>query len=388
MKRKGNLYEILISDENLYRAIEDVNRGHRWRSHHRPNRTVAYIDGHKDEAVAKLREIIESGFIQGAPRTVRRYDQSSQKWRNISVPKLWPDQYIHHALVQTLEPVMMRGMDRYCCGSIKGRGTHYGVKAINKWMRNDKRGTKYCLELDIRHFYENLSPDVVIDRMKELVKDRRVLALCESILRYGVPIGFYTSQWFANTSLQPLDQLIRQSGLCKHYVRYMDNFTIFGRNKKHLHRLRREIEAWLNARGMEVKANWQVFPTKTRYPSAMGYRFCGENVLPRKRNRLRLTRQIRRCRKKIAHHRKIGRNLAAGLLSRLGQMRHCRHVQFYKKYLPPGMQKTLKGVMCEYDANYRSALPDRHGGAGRDPGRGNKETAGRGVRQGYGRTGG
>lgn len=342
MKRKGNLYEILISDENLYRAIEDVNRSHRWRKHHKPNKIVYYIERHKEETVLKLRNIIESGFIQEEPHTIRRYDQSSQKWRNISVPKLWPDQYIHHALIQVLEPVMMRGMDKYCCGSIKGRGTHYGVKAINKWMKNDIHGTKYCLELDIRHFYENLSTDVVMNRLRSLVKDRQVLNLCESILHQNVPIGFYTSQWFANTVLQPLDQMIRQSGLCEHYVRYMDNFTIFGSNKKKLHYLHREIESWLNAHGMEVKANWQVFPTKSRYPTAMGYRFKGKIILPRKRNRLRLIRQIERCKKKIVNHRKIKIQLAAGLLSRLGQMRHCRHVRFYKKYLPNGMQRMLK----------------------------------------------
>lgn len=31
MKRIGNIYPILISDENLKMAIEEVNRTHRWR---------------------------------------------------------------------------------------------------------------------------------------------------------------------------------------------------------------------------------------------------------------------------------------------------------------------------------------------------------------------
>lgn len=339
MKRASHLYEILISDENLLRAIEEVNRGHKSK---RPSRIIAFTEEHPTEAAAELRAIIEQGFVQSEPRNVMLYDQSSQKWRNISVPKLWPDQYIHHAVIQALEPVMMRGMDRYCCGSIKGRGTHYGVRAIHKWMRCDKRGTKYCLELDIRHFYDSLSPVIVKDRLRELIKDANVLALCDRILKHGVPIGFYTSQWFANVVLQPLDMLIRQSGKAAHYVRYMDNFTIFGSNKRELRKLFGEIRQWLNAHFLDVKDNWQIFPVKSRCPNAMGYRFTGEYILPRQRNRLRLTRQIRRCKKKIAEHRKISRQLAAGMLSRLGQMRHCCHNRFYTKYLSNGIQRMLK----------------------------------------------
>ena len=71
---------------------------------------------------------------------------------------------------------MMRGMDDFCCGSIRGRGTIYGVKAIKKWMKNDKSGTRWCAELDIYHFYEQLSAEVVMDRMRELIKDRGYLA--------------------------------------------------------------------------------------------------------------------------------------------------------------------------------------------------------------------
>lgn len=73
-------------------------------------------------------------------------------------------------------------------------------------------------------------------------------------------IGSYTSQWFANTVLQPLDRLIRESGLCKHYVRYMDNLTIFGSSKRKLKKLRVLVEKWLNAHQLRLKADWQIFP--------------------------------------------------------------------------------------------------------------------------------
>ena len=94
-------------------------------------------------------------------------------------------------------------------------------------MDKDPRGTKYEFCGDIRHFYDSLQPEVVMDRMRQLIKDRRVLDLIWRVVKDGVQIGAYTSQWFANTVLQPMDRLIRESGLCKHYVRYMDNLTIW-----------------------------------------------------------------------------------------------------------------------------------------------------------------
>ena len=147
------------------------------------------------------------------------------------------------------------------------RVIHYGVKTIKKWMKNDRKGTKYCLQLDIRHFYDSIQPRFVVDRMKRLVKDRRVLTLVERVIEHGVLIGIYCSQWFANTILQPLDQMIHQAGYkVSHYLRYMDNFTIFGPNKRKLRQLREKVEAWLTAHQLRLKGDWQIFKTVGKVP--------------------------------------------------------------------------------------------------------------------------
>ena len=151
----------------------------------------------------------------------------------------------------------MRGMDHYCCGSVPGRGTIYGVKAIQKWMIHDKKGTRYCAELDIHHFYQSLKPEVVMAQMARIIKDKPVLELIQSILADGVPIGNYCSQWFANATLQPLDHMIREKLGINHYIRYMDNFTLFCSNKRKLHKAVREIDRWLRAHDMCLKSNWQ-----------------------------------------------------------------------------------------------------------------------------------
>ena len=277
-----------------------------------------------------------------------RWDISAKKWREINEPVQWPDQYIHHALIQVLEPVMMRGMDPYCCGSIRGRGAAKARKAIQFWVRKDRRRTKYELCGDIRHFYDSLEPARVCQRMKCLVKDRRVLDLIERVTADGVKIGAYTSQWLANTFLQPLDNLIRQSGYCKYYVRYMDNLTIFGPNKRKLKKLRLLIEEWLNANGLELKGNWQIFRTSIRLPDAVGYRFGNTYTLPRKGSLLRLKRALAKYEKKNG---RVSVREAQGLLSRLSILAHASNHNLYKRLLKGRkIQRALKQIVKEKEA--------------------------------------
>lgn len=287
MKRVNHLFDYLISDENLGNAIDEVNATHRWRPRHRPDKTVQRVEADRAGSIEALRTIIVSGFEPSPARKKRRWDKSAGKWRDIYEPKLWPDQYVHHALVQALQRPMMRGMDPYCCGSIRGRGIHYGVKAMKKWHRDDPKGTRWCAQLDIRHFYDSLKPEVVMARMRQLVKDHRVLDLAERVMRDGVMIGAYFSQWFANTTLQPLDHALRERG-----------------------------------------------PEVTHYL--------------RKRNLFRMTRQLHSLRRKLARGTRIPVSLAFGLLSRLGQLKHCSSVHLYRRLVRKGTQKMMKQVVREY----------------------------------------
>ena len=360
MKRKGHLFERLISDENLGKAIEEVNATHHWRGGHRPNACTAWVEETKPDRIRDLRRFIVQGFEPKAPRIIERYDASARKNRTISEPAQWPDQYVHHALVQVIQPVMMRGMDRFACGSIRKRGPHYAKRYIEKWLSGDLKGTRYELCGDIRHFYDSLKPEVVMARMRELIKDHGILDLIERVTRNGILIGAYPSQWFANTTLQPLDQMIRQSGLCTHYVRYMDNLTIFGPNKRKLRKLKDMIVKWLGDHGLTLKGDWQIFPVPRdtekkelphprkgvtrpgRVPDAVGYRFGRDFVLPRKHNLIRVKRALARYRKHQT------RRLAESLLSRIGQLKHCNNFRLYKRlYKGERIVRRLKQTVRE-----------------------------------------
>ena len=346
MKRARNLFPQMISDANLTKAIKMVCNSHRWDHYpNKPNHTVIWIESHFEECVKDLRQIIEDGFIPSPVVKKRRYDVNAGKWRDIAEPRMWPDQCVHHAMIQVLEPIMMRGMDHWCCGSLKKRGAHYGIRALKKWMGGKKM--KYCVECDIRHFYDSLKPELVLNRMKHLIKDRLALDLIWRVIKDGIQIGAYCSQWFANTYLQPLDQLIRQNGATR-MIQYMDNFTIFTNRKRTGHKLIEIIKEWLQANGLELKGNWQVFRSAKRKPNALGYRFGIGFVLMRKKNLLRLRRQLKKYYYLHGCGKFIPVKFAQGLLSRLGMLRHCNSQSIYQRYYKKRTQKQLKDIVREY----------------------------------------
>lgn len=375
LMKRVRVYKEIISDENLRLAIREVNAGHRRNGNHSLNKKVIEIENNMDEYVEKLRAFIQ-GLVDGdehmrPPLKRRRWDRNADsgkgKWRDINEPLLWPDQYVHHAVVQPMIPHIMRSMDRYCIASVPGRGNSYGVKALKKWMKNDVNGTKYCCECDIYHCFEELDPPYVIEALKRVFKDTETLWLCDAIMEYGVLIGAFFSAWFLHLTLQPLDLMIHQKQYgVSHYVRQMDNFTIFGSNKRKLRRLLEDIKKWLAEIGMKIKGNWQIFrvgftpkverahqalPKKKqrhrrpRLPSALGYRFGHVYTILRKHNLFRLKQSLHLYYYRRDRNRVISFKRASGLISRLGQLRKCNHQQVLDRHYQPKTMFALKKVV-------------------------------------------
>lgn len=345
MHRVGFLWDEMISDNNIRMAIFAVNQGHRrHKKSGKPNKTTVWVEETVDDRVEDLRAYMLS---EGNPFSPTRdfiiYDQSAGKFREIHEPKQWPDQYLHHCLIQVLMPVMMRGMDYWCMGSIKKRGSKRGADGIKKWMHNDPQGTRWCLEADIKKFYDSLKAQVVIDDFStRLIKDSKVMQFIVKVLKYGIYIGAYFSQWFANTVLQPIDQMIRDMG-ASHYIRYMDNFTIFATSKKKLHKIRKALSEALAKMGLKLKENWQIFKVNHRPATAMGYRFGHDFCMLRKRNVLRVKRQLKRYYKKPPRCASV--HTAQSLISRLGQFKHCDNLSIYSKHYKKGTVANLKNTV-------------------------------------------
>lgn len=261
MRTYNNLFEKVVSIENVKLAILNASKKKRKRN------DVAYILEHIDEEAEKVRKmLIEERYTPGHGKPHRINDNNSKKERTIVKPHFAYDQIVHHAVIQILEPVFLKGMYEYVAGSVPKRGAHGTAARMMKWSRGDIKGTKYCLKCDIRHFYASVDKDILRGKLAKRIRDKKLLRLIFTIIESGergLPLGYYTSQWFANFLLQDLDYYIKQEVKALYYVRYADDIVIYGPNKKELHRIQTGIESYFHDRlHLRMKRNWQVFRTE------------------------------------------------------------------------------------------------------------------------------
>ena len=305
------------------------------------------MDGYT-EKVYKLLET--ETYVPTVTRKIRIFDNSCRKERDIKVVPYYPDGIIQQLAVYAMKGVLMRGMYRWSCASIPGRGNSCAANYVKKHLKEDPKGTKYCGKFDIHHYYPTISKQKMMDALRRKIKDEKLLNLVEMIIRSdpdpGISIGFYLNQWLANFFLEPLDHFICTLKGVKYYVRNMDDIVILGGNKKKLHRAREHISRYLETMlGLKLKDNWQIFKTDSRGIDFVGFRFFHGRTILRRRNFQKLRRNARTARRFLETHRKIPPHVAAGLLSRAGQLRHCNGQNIFDKYIKPIGINRLKAIV-------------------------------------------
>lgn len=151
----------------------------------------------------------------------------------------------------------------------------------------------YVLKADIRKYFDNVDHEVLINIIKRKFRDGKIIWLTRTILinfntpikGKGMPLGNYTSQFFANVYLNDLDYFVKNELKAKYYIRYVDDFVILHRNRKRLEYFKNRIIEYLK------KLKLELHPDKTdilplRYGiTFLGYRIFYHYKLLRKRNK-------------------------------------------------------------------------------------------------------
>lgn len=331
MKTYKNLWSEFISDENIKLAIKNFSKGKKKR------KKVRKIFENEEKWIPKIREYaINFTHFYHEPKDI--YDGVSRKKRTIVIPTVM-ESILHHMIVQVLMPMFKKGMYEHSYGSIPGRGCLYGKKQIAKWIRKGGRSVKYVYKLDIRHFYPNIPQDKLIDKLRNKVHDRRLMHVIEEVIKSvpsGLPLGFYTSVWFANWYLQNIDHKIKECGVDTHYARYVDDMVIFCSSKKKLRKIRDILSSELFEHGLSVKGNWQIFrfdyaEKRGRCVDFMGYKFYRNRTTLRKS----ILYNIRRKALNIWHKSKATIYDARQSLSALGWIKSSNVYNYYKEHIKP-----------------------------------------------------
>lgn len=343
MKTIKKIYEKISSIENVTAAIKKAAVGKRSRAE--VKRVLADVSGHA-HIVSEMLQKHEYRPCQYVEKIIK--EGANSKERKIAKIAFFPDQIIHWAIIRQLQPDLIKSSYKYSCGCMPGRGVHYGKAAIEKWIRNDRKNTKYIAKLDIRKFYPSISHEKMKAVFRRVTSDKELLAVLDAIVDSyspGLPIGYLTSQWFSNVLLQRLDFTIKQALRVRYYVRYMDDMVLFGASKKKLHAAVRAVSVHLRSIGLDLKKNWQVFPLESRSLDFMGFRFYRNKTTLRKSLMLRITRTA----VKISKMNKPKPEQAASMLSYMGWVRRSQSHNVYESRISPvvslaGMKKIVSAA--------------------------------------------
>ena len=243
-------------------------------------------------------------------------------------------------IYEFIKPYIIPRLENCTCACINSRGTHYAVKLVKNYIRkaNIKYGSYYVLKLDIKKYFYNIDKNILFEIMKEYISDKVLLNLTrtfiyDDISNKGIPIGNYTSQYFANIYLDKLDKYVKYNLRIKYYVRYMDDMILILRNKDECKNMMNKIAFFLNN-----KLHLELNDKSMYYPGYMGINFCGyivhENYM------LIRNRSKKEIRKKIKIWNRLYNdgelNLIQVRLSFNSWLSHVKHVSSYnlvKRYI-------------------------------------------------------
>lgn len=287
MKRAGGIYSLISEPENIRLAFWKAAKG----KHDRHD--VVSFKSNFEENIRKLYDQLRLGLPDvGHYRFFHVYDP---KKRMICAAS-FPERVLHHAIMNVCEPVLENCAvyDSYACR--KGKGTQ---RAVLKTQVNASRYDWY-LKLDIRKYFDSIDHSVLMQLLSRRFKEKALLALFDKILNTyhtekgrGLPIGNLVSQHLANFYLSKFDHWIKEVRRIRGYIRYMDDFILFKRDKASLKNELIHIQHFLKENlKLDLKLPVQLNRTSNGIPF-LGYRVFKYKIRLSPRSKRRFVHKFR-----------------------------------------------------------------------------------------------
>lgn len=276
MKRYGNLFEKIVSYDNIVLAHKNASKG---KLHYREVKMVNKDLKFYITAIQQM--LINKTFTTSPYKVEERFD--GRKKRTIHILPYYPDRIIQHSIIQICGPIWRKSFIRDTFQSIEGRGTFDAFKRVTKSVRNHK--PKYFLKIDIEKFYPSINNNKLKEIVRRKIKCKDTLWLIDDIIdsTKGIPIGNYTSQYFGNVYLSDFDWMIKQKYSLLGYYRYCDDMVFLSDDKFYLHSLKRNITDFLSKKlNLNIKSNWHIGSVEKQGLNFVGFIFRSTYTLLRK----------------------------------------------------------------------------------------------------------
>ncbi len=303
MRTYKNIYYKIYKWENLILAFLKARKGKTKKD---------YVKKFEKNLIENLQQLQFELMTQTyKPKPLKTFILRDPKTRKISKSH-FRDRIIHHALCNIIGPIFQKIFIHDSCANQKRKGNIFAINRFDKFKRKVSKNGKqngwfnknqikgYCLKADIKHYFEEVNHEVLINIIKRKLKDKNTIQLITKILKNyhnkekGIPLGNLTSQFFANIYLNELDYFTKQNLMAKYYIRYVDDFIILHTNRKQLTLWKKEIVIFL-----KDKLKLQIHPQKSHIIKLsngidfVGFRVFYYTKLLRKRNIRKIKNKIK-----------------------------------------------------------------------------------------------
>lgn len=285
---ESDLLTPIVSPGNMNRAYKQVvsNAGSGGIDGMETKDLLPYLLRHKDELVQSLMD----GKYR--PNPVRRVEipKDNGKKRPLGIPTV-VDRLVQQSIAQVLQPLYDPQFSDNSFGFRPHRGAHQALKCAQAII-ND--GNRFCIDLDLEKFFDNVNHSKLIEVIGRTVKDGRVVSLIHKYLNAGVlvagkyeetekgvPQGGPLSPLLSNIMLNELDKELTKRG--HSFVRYADDCMIFCKSERAAGRILESITKFI-----EGKLFLKVNRDKTSTGSVCGKKFLGYSFYFDKENKCQL----------------------------------------------------------------------------------------------------
>ena len=161
MKRYGNIYSKIYDYNNLELAHKNARKNKTYYS------DVKKVDLNLDEYLIQLQNMLIWKTYKTSEYEVFTVNDKGKEREIYKLP-YFPDRICQWAIMLQIEKYFLQTFSDFSCASIPGKGTHYALKLVDKYME-DEKNSKYCLKIDIKKFFPNIDHMILKQLLRKKV---------------------------------------------------------------------------------------------------------------------------------------------------------------------------------------------------------------------------